>query len=148
MSAPPLPEKQLIALIQCGCSVRAAWMASALPWEQWPAFLNAYRTGHTAPWSALAQEARSARGLALAYAWNELRKNDPARWLMLCRDRRRGGKAALPDTDLRQLGAAVQELLPLLDAQPDFRQKLVEFLERHCADSFPHSEVCHDPTAT
>lgn len=153
MSGPQLPEKQLIALIQCGCMVRAAWMACGLPWEQWPAFLNAYRSGQASPWATLAQEARSARGLALAYAWNELRKSDPARWLMLCRERRRG-KATLPEGDLRQpapgcLGAAIQELLPLLDEQPDFRHKLTEFVERHYAGlpSLPSliDEVPHDP---
>jgi hypothetical protein len=129
---------QFLALLQRGCAVKAAWMACALPWQQWPAFRHAYATSEPSPWAKLAGDARRARGLALAVAWTELRQSDAARWLAATTEAR--SKAAHVGAGAWQespLLAAVQELLPLLEDQPELREKLSDFIERHANHEQP-----------
>lgn len=146
-SPAPLPAQRFIALLQRGCSLKAAWMACGLPWGQWPVFRAAYRNGGPSPWAGLAQEAREAHGLALAFAWTELRQADTARWLTMCREQRRHSRPAdtdpwfapLPGT----LGAAIADLTPLLDEHPELREKLIALVEKHSPPTLetPHASA-------
>lgn len=152
--APDIPAvafSQFVALLQRGCSLQAAWMACGLPWEQWPAFRRAYRSTESSAFSELVAEARKARGLALALAWTELRKDDAPRWLVLNRDSQR-----VPDKAQEawfapapaSLGAAIQGLLSLLDGQPELRDQLTALIE-NIADGpvAPPAQVASEPGA-